>query len=250
MNLQQHFGSWQNRVKSDWLDVASELEHAAANPKTGYGALSGYRSDVLAAALVEPGDVRRKLAPLSATVDRAVAREAGLRERAIPTAMLAIFDIGNALECVGCPLAEATRATFRDWLVRMDLRRDDPEMFHVWSAGFAALALDEKPAYRRVAANAGVATLPFTAGETFGFNVQALLGHLAAAVERRASISDVTTAWHELLGNFGLLWDTDSLQLGTLLWAARVVHHRIAGVPLGEVAQRLQDDVREVAGVA
>lgn len=251
MSLRQKLGGWQNWVSRSWPDVVKELTRAARSPRTGYATLVPYAADLLPAAVVQPGEVQRELPMVVAAVDRAVARSfAEMVDRPISTAFLEMLDLGNALECAGCPLADATRDVFRDWLARMQLSRDHPDMFDVWSAGFAALALDERPTYRRVAARAGEVTLPFTPGEAFGFNVQALLGHLAAAVENRAPLADVTPAWHELLGNYGLLYDTGAIRLGTLLWMARVVHHRIAGAPIGEVAQRLQDDVRQVAAAA
>lgn len=248
MSLTRHFGGWQNRLKREWPDVVKELKRVAASPKTGHQTLAGYTSTLVLAAVVQPDDVQRQVAPLAATVDRVVAGVAkDMAGHTISTAFLELLDLGNALQCAGCALADATLDVFRDWLGRMQLTRDDPNMFEVWSAGFAALALDERDTYRTIAARAGEAKLAFTPGETFGFNMQALLGHLAAAVENDASLADVTPAWQELLGNYGTLYDGASVRPGMLLWAARVVHHRIAGAPIGEVALRLHDDIRQLA---
>jgi hypothetical protein len=208
----------------------------------------GYATKLLMAAVVKPDDVRTKLATLAPALDRIVAGAATeMIGHRIGPAFVRVLDLGNALECSGCALADATREVFRDWLGRMELVRDAAQMDPNWSAGFAALALDERPTYRRLAARAGEATLPFTPGETFGFNMQALLGHMAAAVENRAALADVTPAWHELLGNYDVLYDGATVRPGTLLWIARVVHHRIAGAPVGEVGQRLQDDITRIA---
>lgn len=244
MSLTQHFGGWQNRVRRSWSDTVKDLSRAAASPKTTYATLVGYTNTLLAAAVVQPSEVERDLASLAPAIDRAVGRAAAeMLDHPIAPSVLEVLDLGNALECVGCSLAEATRDVFRDWLARIELTRDDPQMFHTWSAGLAALALDVRPTYRRVAARAGDGKLSFTAGEKIGFNLQALLGHLAAAVENHASLADVTPAWQELLSNYPTLYDGASVRPGTLLWAARVVHHRIGGAPLGEVARRLQDDI-------
>jgi hypothetical protein len=248
MTITRHLGSWENIVRRSWDDDVKYLEKIAASPKTGYGTLVGYTSTLVYAAVVQPREVWRHVAPLAAAVDRGAARSAAeMVGQRIRLSFLELLDLGNALECSGLTIADATRGIFRDWLARMELDRNDPNMDQVWSAGFAALALDERPTYRRVAARAGEATLPFTAREMFGFNLQALLAHLAAAVENRATLADVTPAWQELLGNYHLLYDTSSIRPGTLLWIARVVHHRIAGAPLGEVGQRLQDDIKQLS---
>ncbi len=247
MTISIKFGGWQNNVRRTWSDDVKELKRAAATPKTTYSTLSNYAFDLLAATIVQPAEVRRELASLAPAFDRVVARAAsGMTGKVISTAFLDVMDFVNALECAGCPFADGTKEVFRDWLGRMQLTRDTPDMFEVWSAGFAALALDERPTYRRVAARAGEATLPFTSGDTFGFNIQGLLGYLAAAVENHESLAVVTPAWHELLRNYHLLYDVSSVRAGTLLWIARVIHHRIAGAPLGEVSQRLQDDIRRL----
>jgi len=252
MSLSDKLGGWHNRVAATWPDVVKELRRAAASPKTGYATLVPYAAELLPAVVVHPDQVRGKLGTLAAAVDRAVARRAAEMppDRAIPAAFLELLDVANALECVGCPLADASHETFRDWLARMELSRDDPQPFHLWSAGFAALALGERATYRRLAARAGEATLSFIAGQTYGFNLQALLGHLAAAVENRAPAAAVMPAWEELLRNYEALYDVASLRLGTVLWTARVVHHRIGGAPVGEVAQRLRDDLGRLAGAS
>lgn len=251
MTIAQHFGGWQNIVRRSWRDDVKHLKRIAASVKTGYSTLTGYTTTLVYAAVVHPGEVAADVAPLAAVLDRGAARSAEeMVGQRIRPSLLQLLDLGNALECVGLSIADATKDIFRDWLARMELDRNTPNMDEVWSAGFAALALDERPTYRRVAACAGEATLPFTPGETFGFNLQALLGHMAAAVENKASLADVTPAWHELLGNYHLLYDTSSIRPGTLLWMARVVHHRIGGAPLGEVGQRLQDDIRQLPAVS
>lgn len=248
MSLKEHYGSWQNQLDRGWADAVQELKRAAASPKTTYGTLVGYANKLLMAAVVRPEDVRAKLPALASALDRVVARAATeMVGQKIAPAFIRVLDLGNALACSGCPIADATNDVFRDWLARMELTRDAPAMDANWSAGFAALVLDEQPTYRRLAARAGGATLPFTAGETFGFNVQALLGHLAAAVETGASLMDVTPAWHELLGNYDVLYDGSSIRPSTLLWIARVVHHRIGGSPLGDVGQRLREDILNAA---
>ncbi len=251
MSLSQKFSGWQNRVQRSWSDVVEELRSVAADTDTNYAMLVPYAGELLPAVVVQPHEVRRQLPMLATSVDRAVTRAASERRHArISTAVLEMLDVGNALECVGLPLAASSHEVFRDWLGRMELTRDAASMFEVWSAGLAALALDERPTYRRVAARAQEKTLSFTPGATFGFNIQSLVGHLAAAVENREPLSAVANAWDELLGNYDTLFQGGSARLGTLLWAARVVHHRIGGVPVGEVAQRLQEDVRRVAGVS
>ena len=216
-----------------WLSVVRQLKRDAKNPLLSYNTLSTFAPDLQAATIVQPEKVRHHFPELAAAADRVVASAATrLTGCRISHAFLGVMDACNALECAGCSIAETSHGVFRDWLARMELSRDDPHMDNVWSTGFAALALDEQPTYRRIAA--GVARMPFTAGETFGFNVQGLLGHVAAAVENRERLTAVTPAWEELLRNYHLLRDASSVRAGTLLWIARVVHHRIAGAPVGE----------------
>ena len=90
----------------------------------------------------------------------------------------------------------------------------------------------------------------FTAGQVFQFNLQALLRHLAGAVDQHAPIADVLPAWADLLQNYAAMRSANSIDAGTLLWIARVVFHRIGGFPVGEVAQRVHDSAWTLAGLA
>ena len=165
MSLSKVFGGWQNRVRRTWPDVVEELQSAAADADSNYATLVPYAGELLPAVVVQPHEVRRQLPMLATSVDRVVTRAASERRDArISTAVLEMLDVGNALECVGLPLAASSHEVFRDWLGRMELTRDAAAMSEVWSAGLAALALDERPTYRRVAARAEEKTLSFTPG--------------------------------------------------------------------------------------
>jgi len=200
---------------------------------------------VLEASFVVPDDVAAKMGPVAPVVDRAIAaaNAAAPADQSIGIQVIPMMHLANALECTGVPVTAATIATMRRWLPRIGAKRDDAMAHWYWSVGFAALALDDKPTYRRIAGLDTNAPLAVTPGETVGFNLQGLLRHLAGAVEHDAGAAAIAPAWDELIDNFATHWSADSANEGTLLWMARCVYHRIGKHPLGSVAARLRDDL-------
>src|SRR5688500_35174 len=121
MSLARHLGSWQNIVRRSWRDDVKNLKRIAASPKTGYVTLTGYTTTLGYAAVAQPGEVPRDVAPLAAALDRGAARSAEeMVGQPIRPSFLQLLDLGNALECAGLTIADATRDIFRDWLARME----------------------------------------------------------------------------------------------------------------------------------
>jgi len=130
-------------------------------------------------------------------------------------------------------------------LGRIATSRRDDRAEH-WHRGFAALALN-KPAVWRGIAGLPPGGLAFRRGESFGPNVQGLLGYLAAAVEHRAAVPDVMPAWKTLLAAFGALNGAGELDFETLFWVVRIVYHDLGGEPLGRTGELLWADLQEAA---
>ena len=124
---------------------------------------------------------------LPAAVATYAAETAG--EQPLSTAALGVLDTVCMYELMGCAVDPALLARLARLLGRIETSRHDDRAKH-WHRGFAALALKQVGVWR------GIAGLPpgplaFSRGESFGPNVQGLLGYLAAAVEHRATVADV-----------------------------------------------------------
>ena len=112
--------------------------------------------------------------------------------------------------------------------------------------GFIALALRVEPVWRGIAGLLP-GPLSFSPGEAFGPNVQGLLGYLASALENRAELADVMSAWKTFLAITPDLTVAKQSSFQNLFWVARLVYHDIGGEPLGRVGERLYADVQELA---
>lgn len=166
-------------------------------------------------------------------------------EQPLSTAALGVLDTVCMYELMGCAVDPALLARLAPLLGRVETSRHDDRAKH-WHRGFAALALKSAAVWRGIAGLAPGA-LTFSPGESFGPNVQGLLGYLAAAVEHRAAVADVEPAWKTLLAAFGALYDAGELDFEALFWIARVVYHDIGGEPLGRAGERLWADLQDVA---
>jgi hypothetical protein len=89
---------------------------------------------------------------------------------------------------------------------------------------------------------------PFTAGDTFGPNVQGLLAYLGAAIEMHADIAAVLPAWRTTLAVVPALSDAGEVTYSMLPWIARIVYHDIGGRPVGDVAATLYAGIQELVG--
>lgn len=120
--------------------------------------------------------------------------------------------------------------------VRTKRNSDFAEWHH--AKALAGIALAEKGLYR--GPSGALVSLeermPFQPGELPGYNPQALIAHLAGAVENRASIDDVWPAFDEFMHKFPGHEQAGEFDGACLFWIARIVHHQIGGQPLGETA--------------
>jgi hypothetical protein len=142
------------------------------------------------------------------------------------------FNWVNLLSC--CGYADHTHY-LSGRLSRIETHPEHGPTSH-YARGFAALALGVRSVYRPIAGLGVDDRLAFTRHELVGYNNQALLRHLAGAVEQRATLDDVRPAWSELVHRMDSEEKTGTLDGGCLFWVGRIVWHLIAGNALGSVA--------------
>lgn len=179
---------------------------------------------------------------------------------------LAVLSVANSLQLMGLELPERTVRTGASWLAGMQTTHDVPEWMH-WNRGLAALALADSPladsplgdsllgdsALGALATARTIAALPVTGpvpadlGVSPGWSIQAWFALLVAAVERPPPWEAMRPRWDELLLRFETFLETQVLSDVSLPWLARVVGHRIAGIPLPGVADWLHHELHRVA---
>jgi len=155
-----------------------------------------------------------------------------------------LADSANFFQILGYPIADSVLASLAPLLERIDTDRREHPAWH-WHRGFMALALRVEPVWRGIAGlTPGAPT--FTAGATFGPNVQGLLAYLGAAIETHASLDTVLPAWKTTLAVYPQLHGARQVSFSILPWIARVVYHDIGAMPVGEVAATLYADIQEL----
>jgi len=235
--------AWTKRATLDWQQYTESIAEALAEPDPIVGVRLVKGAIPIATALAQPDKLAGEAGRLVPLVDRAVAASDVDRAPPLPASTIVLVDLANVLACVGGSVAEATTAAIVRWLPEIDIRRDEEIQSWYWNTGFAAVALDEPATYRRFAGVHDPGPLAFEPGATHGHNLQAVIRHLAAAIETKASFDAIEPAWREVLDDFEVQWSAGRVDAATLLWIARIVYHRIGGHPLGEVARRLHDEV-------
>lgn len=240
-------------VDEDWDGYVARIPAALEKVQAG-DAWGGYlwasRGTSRLAALVAPQKLAVVAPTLASIVDAVVAELASKfsTDATVTVNALGPMELGNDVECVGAPLAAATRETIIGWIPRMDVKRDAEWASWFWTTGFLALGLGDQRIYRRFTGVPHDAPIPFQPGQTFGFNLQGLAAHLAGAIETRASIEAVMPAFEEFLCNLESLHIASrSAEESTALAIARVVYHRIGGIPLAKVAEHLRDKLAALA---
>jgi hypothetical protein len=251
MTLQAMTRAWAAVAARDRDGFLPRLPALLQRGETARHAIYGLEGRMLRLAIVEPATITPTIASLTPFVERAAAEdqsEIGPDDRCSP-ALFETINLGNVIECVGGTLSPETHAIFRDWIERIHATRDDADTSAFWSKYFTALAFDDKLTYRRGIPGPALdeALDPPSPGTKAGPNLRVFLRHLAAVVEHRAPYATIAAGWEEFLERFPRARDELTLDPGSLLWAARVVYHRIAGHPLGTVAQHLHDDLWRLA---
>lgn len=243
---------WRQFVEWDWdkqIARVPERLRLVAEGRTGEGA-AAMRQDLHYFAIVQPVETATQFGVLADTLDLEVAsQKADVGEdKPVGTYEIGLASVGNVFECLGLPIADATWATMRGWIPRLEVSRNDKRVFYFWNAGLIAIVLGDRVAARRIAGHRGDGAIPFEAAATFQMNIRGFVQHLAGAVEAGAAADDVMPAFHELVGNFRRYQSGKAADEATLLWAARIVHHQLGGHPLGTTAQFLHDTIWKLAG--
>jgi hypothetical protein len=254
MSIQSIVQAWLRLIETEWDQQRQELL-TWADPGCGLSrrhALENAWGDMLFLVFAVRGSACRDdvspLVPLAeAAVHEIAAEHDG--EESLSWAPLKAGDLVNALQSVGCSVSTATMQTMTGWLPYIETFRDDVLASFHWKLGFTALALGDRRVCYRIAGYNADGSIPFEAGKTFQFNVHGFLGHLAGAVERGARASDVTPAWQDLLRSFPELLAAGAMDIGNLLWIARIIHHHIDGQPLAGVADFLHASIWQAAGL-
>lgn len=192
---------------------------------------------------------RRTLGPIHTFVENAIPAFLNTVEGDGPLSTLPfeMLDSTNFFELLGYPIPREALASMAPLLSRIDTSRNNPEFvsWH-WQRGFIALALRQDPVWRGIA-GLMPGPLAFTPGESFGPNVQGLLGYLAAAIENHARLEDVLPGWKTFLAIVPGLFNADQVNFETLFWIARIVYHDIGGQSLGSAGDHLFADIQELA---
>ena len=188
------------------------------------------------AILVEPAKTAGECRAIASVIDELIAETPD---------RVHYVDVANALECCGVVMSAATVTAMAAIVAGVHASRDDAETSPYWSKGFAALSLDDRKTYRKYLNS----SLAFEPGATYEFNLQAFITMLSNAIDQRASIDAVIPAYEEVLANYPTFSSAATLNLESLFWIARVVHHRIGGAPLGDVAKLLHDTLWRLAGL-
>lgn len=163
-------------------------------------------------------------------------------------AWMELVDQVAVLAAMGAPGAEALMRRVPACLPSITTGRNIDIVHYHWDRGLAALFLDLPAMYRPISGHDVKDPLRFTPRVRVGFNMQALLAHLAGAVEQRAALADCEAAWHETLANFRILDRAQMLATPSLVWIAAILHHRVAGRPLATSADYLRDSVNAILG--
>jgi hypothetical protein len=208
--------------------------------------VDGYDTVLAQAVIAVGGAEAGAFAPL---VPRAAAQVAALGEggEAIQP-HLAVLDVVNLLQVMGLQVPETTLTTCRSWLAGMPTAHVEPERWH-WARGLAALALGDRATARTIAALPESGPTGIHPREDPGVNIQAWFALFVAAVEDGLAWSDLALRWDQFLVLLPVFVEIDVLAEIDLAWVGRVLHHEVAGAPLGSVADWVQQEVHRVAGV-
>lgn len=112
------------------------------------------------------------------------------------------------------------------------------------SLAFSALAFEIDDAVPRIMGEPLPANAP--PGVAFQFDYPSLLGYLAAACRDRAGFDAVQPAWLDFLESFPYKIAAKSVEWPVLFSVARVVYHRIQGLPVADVARTTHQQIMQL----
>ena len=213
--------------------VPDTIEPAIERFRAVPAKLDDFPFSLLYSAVLAWGPAR--IAPVASRVAPLIA-PAIAAKRAAPSksiAELAVGNLANLLACCGYPDETGPVA---DWLYQIETSKDEETSYRHWDRSFAALALDVRKLYRTLGGESPGKPLELEPSRGFGGNLQGLLRHFGAAVEHGAGFAAIEPAWRDLVANLERHDQSGQISPATTFWIARVVHHRIGGAPLGDVA--------------
>jgi len=222
-----------------FFDDLAERIAAAKPPRYAAGVLGGFDVTVAALAVLRGCATSAKaFAIAESSIPRILAelRDPIERNSAVP-AIHALSYLNTVRCCNGSLPADVADAEQR-WLEQLASRSSEltePERHTLALAACAAARPALVPRF------ADLRELPdaFIPEQTFGFDLPAFAGYLAAGIDRGATYQDVEPAWLDFVHRFPYKLDTRSLGWPALLFAARAVYATIGGLPEGEVADEL-----------
>jgi hypothetical protein len=254
IDLRQQIQGWQRLREQTWPRELAGLRAMAAaqppRPRNVVRSLGALLYNLVPLAGSELAADVEFLRPVAAAAVREADKETPAPAR-LPWTTLRVVDLVGALQAVGHAIDAEVVRVVRAWLPRIDVNRDDPDTAsRYWALGSAALALDVREVYYRIAGVNADGAMPYTAGQSFAANQQGLLRHLAGAVEAGASLPDVMPAWDSFLAAYPALREAQEADPAGLLWTARVIHHRIGGGDPAGAADFLHDSIWQAAGLS
>lgn len=210
-------------------------------------AVEGMEGTLVAALLTVGGLDAAALAPLApAAADQVARLDAADPDGVQPH--LSVLSVVNLLQVMGVDVPAGALATGRAWLAGMETAGIEPEAWH-WQRGLAALALGDAATARTIAALPESGPTGVDPAADPGLNVQAWFALLVAAVEDGIAWADLRGRWEQLLDHLPAFVEVDVLAEADVAWTGRILHHQVAGAPLGEVADWIHAEVHRVAGV-
>ncbi|MBE7449241.1 MAG: hypothetical protein HS111_10180 [Kofleriaceae bacterium] len=239
---------WANKNYSNgWADLLERVQTLMPRFQSDLRTLRNFDDGTLYKAVVAKGSsaLAEVAASLLEVAPAATALE--VENQYIPGRIdigeISFFNWVNLLACCGSPDYTHHLA---DRLSRIDTHPIHGPKWH-YARGFAALALGVRAVYRPLAAVGIDGPIAFTSEELVGFNNQALLRHLASAVESHATFEDVRPAWTELVHRMDGEQTAKTLDGGSLFWVGRIVWHQIGGNALGSVGDFVHRSFVEAA---
>lgn len=222
------------------------LEDLEQPPDSGLGVNTQLWS--LLAAIVASGSQDAFLfVPLVPAAERQVAKiDRTSPEKIQPN--LAVLNVLSQLQIMGVAVPEETVRTATYWLAGMQTAGMEPRWMH-WDRGMAALAMGDLPTARTIAALPVDGSGEADPGNSPGNNIQAWFALFVVAIERRLAWSDMRPRWEEYLNRLPGFIEVGVQAEVDLAWVGRILGHGVAGVPLGETADWIHDEVRRVAGL-
>ncbi len=205
-----------------WTETAKPIDELVDVPLATLG------RELSRSVLVNP---RQSHAGAARIIERLQANRPGSPEDCLP-----IADAYNALACIGISLPDDAEQRIRYDV--LGFTAVEPPLPGRVRAGFIALTYGDLVRAEYV--------FPEPHGEVVGGreysnNMLAVVGYARSILRKGGSAGALENALRRIGEELDLLCASDQLDEPTVLWIARFVHHKLEGVPLGEIAARAHD---------